>query len=110
MKLLRFTFAIALASGLAAILIYINGVSFQNAAIHLLDKDVEALRNLRTAFQKCVSANGLGLEALSGRDYCYVMLRFPSDTLPKWKDPKTGELEGLSFEFNLCEAVATWEQ
>nr|XP_027126735.1 sialyltransferase-like protein 2 isoform X1 [Coffea arabica] len=116
MKLLRFAFAIALASGLTAILIYfngliyINGVSFQNAAIHLSDKDVEALRNLRTTFQKCVSANGLGLEALSGRGYCDVTLRFPSDTLPKWKDPKTGELEGLSFEFNLCEAVATWEQ
>lgn len=110
MKLLRFTFAIALASGLAAILIYINGVSFQNDAIHLSDEDVEALRNLRTTFQKCVSANGLGLEALSGRDYCDVTLRFPSDTLPKWKDPKTGELEGLSYEFNLCEAVATWEQ
>lgn len=26
------------------------------------------------------------------------------------KDPKTGELEGLSFNLNLCEAVATWEQ
>ena len=26
------------------------------------------------------------------------------------KDPKTGELEGLSFDFNLCEALATWEQ
>lgn len=26
------------------------------------------------------------------------------------RDPKTGELEGLSFDFNLCEAVATWEQ
>ncbi|KAI5569558.1 hypothetical protein BDE02_12G084700 [Populus trichocarpa] len=32
------------------------------------------------------------------------------DTVPKWKDPKTGQLEGLSFEFNLCEAVATGEQ
>lgn len=28
----------------------------------------------------------------------------------KQKDAKTGELEGLSYEFNLCEAVATWEQ
>ncbi|OMO93759.1 Glycosyl transferase, family 29 [Corchorus olitorius] len=28
----------------------------------------------------------------------------------KQRDPKTGEAEGLSFEFNLCEAVATWEQ
>ncbi|KAL5197730.1 hypothetical protein ABZP36_001242 [Zizania latifolia] len=26
------------------------------------------------------------------------------------KDPKTGEAEVLSFEFNLCEAVASWEQ
>lgn len=25
-------------------------------------------------------------------------------------DPKSGEHEGLSFEFNLCEAVVTWEQ
>uniref|UniRef100_A0A453MXN8 Sialyltransferase-like protein 2 n=1 Tax=Aegilops tauschii subsp. strangulata TaxID=200361 RepID=A0A453MXN8_AEGTS len=25
-------------------------------------------------------------------------------------DPKTGESEGLAFEFNLCEAVASWEQ
>jgi hypothetical protein len=25
-------------------------------------------------------------------------------------DPKTGKAEGLSFEFNLCEAVASWEQ
>lgn len=31
---------------------------------------------------------------------------FPS----KQTDPKTGEPEGLSFEFDLCEAVATWEQ
>ena len=33
------------------------------------------------------SANGLGLEALSGRGYCDVTLRFPSDTLPKWVGP-----------------------
>lgn len=25
-------------------------------------------------------------------------------------DPKTGAAEGLSHDFNLCEAVATWEQ
>jgi len=25
-------------------------------------------------------------------------------------DPSTGKVEGLSFEFNLCEAVASWEQ
>lgn len=26
------------------------------------------------------------------------------------RDPKTGELEDLSFDFDLCTAVATWEQ
>lgn len=83
------------------------------------------------------SANGLALQAVTGSDYCQVTINFPSDTIPKWvcsffvhlfsflsqslmrargvflcnqKDPKTGELEGLSFEFNLCEAVATWQQ
>lgn len=28
----------------------------------------------------------------------------------KQKDPKTNELEGLLYEFDLCEALATWEQ
>ncbi|KAK9108577.1 hypothetical protein Syun_024588 [Stephania yunnanensis] len=87
-------------------------------------------------FQKCVSANGLGLQAQIGNDHCKVTIEFPRDTVPKWshhelqdqptmslvqwldlyevtvfvlKDPKTGELEGLSFDFDLCEAVATWE-
>lgn len=26
------------------------------------------------------------------------------------RDPTSGEPEGLSFDFDLCEAVATWEQ
>jgi hypothetical protein len=55
-------------------------------------------------------ANGLGLKAIPGEDYCRVVIQYPSDTDSKWKDPKTGEPEGLSFEFNLCEAVASWEQ
>lgn len=48
-------------------------------------------------------------------DLINFMLLLYSDLFP-WKflcvqkDPKTGELEGLSFDFNLCEAVATWEQ
>lgn len=28
----------------------------------------------------------------------------------KQRDPNTGELESLSFDFNLCEAVAAWER
>ncbi|RLN07308.1 sialyltransferase-like protein 4 [Panicum miliaceum] len=43
-------------------------------------------------------ANGLGLKQMSGKDYCRLT------------DPNTGQVEGLSFEFNLCEAVASWEQ
>ncbi|KAI3455111.1 hypothetical protein Pfo_011774 [Paulownia fortunei] len=110
MRLLQLAFVVALASGLAAILIYINGVSNLDEPFRLSSEDLEALRSLQSHFQKCVSANGLGLQAVSGRDNCEVSLKFPSDTVPKWKDPKTGELEGLSFDFNLCEAVATWEQ
>lgn len=110
MKLLKLAFAVALASGLGAILIYIIGVATPYGSYHLSDEDLEALHSLQSGFQKCVSANGLGLQAASGRDYCEVIMKFPGETVPKWKDPKTGELEGLSYELNLCEAVATWEQ
>lgn len=110
MRLLQLAFIVALASGVAAILIYITGVSTLNQTFHVSDEDLEALHSLQNDFQKCVRSNGLGLQAVSGRDHCKVTLQFPSDTIPKWKDPKTGELEGLSFEFNLCEAIATWEQ
>ncbi|PQQ18098.1 sialyltransferase-like protein 2 [Prunus yedoensis var. nudiflora] len=78
--------------------------------IGLPKKMWKALQSLQTSFQKCVAANGLGLQASLGKDYCQVTMQFPADTIPKWKDTKTGELEGLSYEFNLCEAVATWEQ
>lgn len=30
------------------------------------------------------SANGLGLQAVGGEDYCLVTMRFPDDTIPKW--------------------------
>nr|GMD31273.1 sialyltransferase-like protein 2 [Ipomoea batatas] len=110
MKILKLAFAVALASGLAAILIYITGLSNFNSTLRVSDKDLEALQSLQSSFQKCVNANGLGLQAVTDGNYCEVTLKFPSKTVPKWKDPKTGELEGLSYQLNLCEAVATWEQ
>ncbi|KAI9177777.1 hypothetical protein LWI28_019169 [Acer negundo] len=110
MRLLQFAFLVALTSGLAAILIYITGLSNLYGSNRISDEDYEALLSLQSGFQKCVSANGLGLQAVSGKDYCHVTINFPSDTVPKWKDPNSGELEGLSFEFDLCEAVATWER
>ncbi|XP_058102984.1 sialyltransferase-like protein 2 isoform X2 [Magnolia sinica] len=110
MKVLQLGLAVALTTGLAAILIYISGVSNFNEKVNISDEDLSSLFLLQSGFKKCVSANGLGLQALSGRDYCQVTIQFPSDTVPKWRDPKSGELEGLSFDFNLCEAVATWEQ
>ncbi|WJX51048.1 Sialyltransferase-like protein 2 [Trifolium repens] len=112
MRVLRFGFFLALASGFAAISIYITGLSNPSVyhSYHLTDEETESLLSLHNSFQKCVSANGLGLKAASGSDYCQTTISFPSDTIPKWRDPKTGELEVLSFNFNLCEAVATWEQ
>ncbi|CAH9088488.1 unnamed protein product [Cuscuta europaea] len=110
MMILKLALAVVLASGLAAILIYLTGLSNFNSAFHLSRADLEALQSLQSGFQKCVNVNGLGLQAVVGSDYCEVLLRFPSETVPMWKDPKTGELEGLSYPINLCEAVATWEQ
>ncbi|KAM6594778.1 hypothetical protein CsatA_002481 [Cannabis sativa] len=110
MRLLQLAFLLSLASGFAVLFIYITGVSNLHERLSLSDDDLEALESLQSGFQKCVSANGLGLRAVSGKDYCQVKMTFPSDTIPKWKDPKTGELEGVSYDFNICEAVATWEQ
>lgn len=110
MRLLQLAFLVSLASGFAAIFIYVTGVSNLHGKLSLSDEDLEALQSLQGDFQKCVSANGLGLQAFSKGDYCQVTMKFPSDTIPKWKDPKTGELEGVSYDFNICEAVATWEQ
>ncbi|XP_010426379.1 PREDICTED: sialyltransferase-like protein 2 isoform X1 [Camelina sativa] len=116
MKLLHLIFLLALTTGISAVLIYIIGVSNLYDSVdldesnRLSNEDLEALQSLQSGFKKCVSANGLGLQAATGRDYCKVSINFPKDTVPKWKDPKSGELEGLSYEFDLCEAVATWEQ
>ncbi|XP_010935264.1 sialyltransferase-like protein 4 [Elaeis guineensis] len=110
MRTLHLGLVIALASGLAAILIYITGVSNSNGVSGVSEEDLSALMALQTGFKKCVKANGLGLQAVGGKDYCQVTLQYPSDTVPKWRDPKNGELEGLSFDLNLCDALATWEQ
>ncbi|OIW17789.1 hypothetical protein TanjilG_06474 [Lupinus angustifolius] len=112
MRVLQLGLFLALASGFAAISIYIIGLSNSSVYLNsqLTDEDTQALLSLHNSFEKCMSANGLGLKAARGGDYCQTTINFPSDTIPKWKDPKTGELEVLSYDFNLCEAVATWEQ
>ncbi|KAK7411566.1 hypothetical protein VNO78_03001 [Psophocarpus tetragonolobus] len=112
MRVLQLGLFLALVSGFAAISIYITGLSdpFVYPSHRLTDEETQALLSLHNNFQQCVSANGLGLKATKGTDYCQTTINFPSDTIPKWRDPKTGELEALSFDFNLCEAVATWEQ
>lgn len=110
MRILQLGLVIALTSGLAAIFIYITGISSSYGLSRVSEEDLIALSALQTGFKECVKANGLGLQAVGGKDYCQVTIQYPSDTVPKWRDPKTGELEGLSFDLNLCEAVATWEQ
>ncbi|THU46102.1 hypothetical protein C4D60_Mb09t01400 [Musa balbisiana] len=110
MRILQLGLLVALASGVAAILIYIVGLSNPYDRSRVTVDDLRALKALQNGFKKCVDANGLGLQALVSQDYCQVTIQYPRDTVPKWRDPKTGELEGLSFDFNLCEAVATWEQ
>ncbi|PKA46211.1 hypothetical protein AXF42_Ash015504 [Apostasia shenzhenica] len=110
MKILQLGLSVALISSIAAILVYIIGVSNIYGGAMVLKEDLNALRSLQNGFTKCVNANGLGLHAVGSSDFCQVTIKFPSDTVSKWSDPKTGELEGLSFDFNLCEAAATWER
>ncbi|XP_074278386.1 sialyltransferase-like protein 2 [Silene latifolia] len=110
MRVLPFGLLLVLVSGFSIILIYITSFSNFDPNIRLSDEDLRGLDALRSSFQQCVSANGLGLQALFDKDYCQVTMKFPDETISKWSDPKSGELEGLSHEFNLCEAVATWEQ
>ncbi|KAI3967925.1 hypothetical protein MKX01_027108 [Papaver californicum] len=111
MKLLKLWFIVASISGFAAIFVYITGSSSSfYSRTSVSEEDLNALVILKKDFQKCVRANGLGLQASSGRDYCIVTIDFPKDTTREWKDPKTGKLEELSYEFDLCEAVAKWEQ
>ncbi|KAK8956098.1 hypothetical protein KSP40_PGU011117 [Platanthera guangdongensis] len=110
MKILQIGLAVSLALGMATILVYITDDSNFYGDYRVSRKDLSTLLLLQSGFKKCVNANGLGLQAMSGTDHCQVSIKFPSNTTSEWKDPKTGELEDLSFDFNLCEAVATWEQ
>ncbi|KMZ66746.1 Alpha-sialyltransferase, family GT29 [Zostera marina] len=112
MRILPLGLAVALVSGLTAILIYILGLSSNfYDYIRLSDADLDALIDLKRDFRKCVNTNGLGLTAFGDdTDYCKITIQYPNNTESKWIDPKSGEHEGLSFEFNLCEAVVTWEQ
>ncbi|KAG0458923.1 hypothetical protein HPP92_022051 [Vanilla planifolia] len=110
MKVLPLGLVVALLSGIGAIVVYITGVSNYYGDVRVSDEDLSALLSLHSSFRKCVNGNGLGLQAVGVSDHCQVTIKFPSGTVSKWKDPKTGELEGLAFEFNICEAVATWEQ
>ncbi|KAI4966465.1 hypothetical protein ZWY2020_040828 [Hordeum vulgare] len=96
MRVLPLALAAAIFSGATAILIYISGLSSYGGA-GLSEADLAALAALQGGFSKCV-------------DYCRVVIQYPSDTDSKWKDPIAGESEGLAFEFNICEAVASWEQ
>uniref|UniRef100_A0A804PDR9 Sialyltransferase-like protein 5 n=1 Tax=Zea mays TaxID=4577 RepID=A0A804PDR9_MAIZE len=109
LRVLPLALAAAIFSGLTAILFYLSGVSSSHSGSRLSEADLAALAALRGGFSKCVDANGLGLKAVTGEDYCRVVIQYPSDTVSKWRDPITHKAESLSFEFNLCEAVASWE-
>ncbi|KAE8123802.1 hypothetical protein FH972_018727 [Carpinus fangiana] len=75
------------------------------------DEDFEALQSLQSDFQKCMSANGLGLQAAGSKDYCEVTINFPSNTVPKWVGASFGSaekgtgLKALEFALSICESV-----
>ncbi|KAG9446213.1 hypothetical protein H6P81_012341 [Aristolochia fimbriata] len=108
MRILQLGLILALTTGIAAILIYLTGLTGFSDSVS--EEDLRVLESLQSEFRQCVRANGLGLRALGGSNYCQITIQFPNDTVSKWRDPDTDEPEGLSFEFNLCETLATWEQ
>ncbi|XP_068666849.1 sialyltransferase-like protein 4 [Aristolochia californica] len=108
MRILQLGLLIVLTTGVAAILIYVTGLSGFSDSVSR--EDLRVLESLQSEFRQCVRENGLGLQALSGSNYCQVIMQFPINTVSKWTDPVTNQPEGLSFEFNICEALATWEQ
>ncbi|XP_048536124.1 sialyltransferase-like protein 4 isoform X2 [Triticum urartu] len=83
MRVLPLALAAAIFSGVTAILIYISGLSSYGGA-GLSEADLAALAALQGGFSKCVDANGLGLQAFGGEDYCRVVIQYPSDTVSKW--------------------------
>ncbi|KAJ7543449.1 hypothetical protein O6H91_09G038700 [Diphasiastrum complanatum] len=87
-------------------LVYIGGPA---PNLIISEEDKERLRLLQDSFQQCVKENGFGLLA-EAPSYCTIRLRFPNDTQSKWRDPKTGELEPVIYEFNICESLSIWEQ
>uniref|UniRef100_A0A0E0N8W9 Sialyltransferase-like protein n=2 Tax=Oryza TaxID=4527 RepID=A0A0E0N8W9_ORYRU len=83
MRVLPLALAAAIFSGVTAILVYLSGLSSYGGA-RVSDADLAALGALQSGFSKCVDANGLGLKAIPGEDYCRVVIQYPSDTDSKW--------------------------
>ncbi|PNX91757.1 sialyltransferase-like protein [Trifolium pratense] len=70
MRVLRLGLLLALASGFAAICIYITGLSDPSVyrSYHLTDEEAESLLSLHDSFQKCVALNHLVLGSIP--DWC----------------------------------------
>ena len=63
---------------LVAIVAYISSVSTLRIYFTVLvGINLNCLKKLQ-------DANGLGLKALSGKDYCRVVIQYPSNTVSKW--------------------------
>ncbi|GLT52941.1 hypothetical protein SLA2020_262490 [Shorea laevis] len=89
MRLLRLSLLLSLTSGLAAIVVYITGFSTLYGKYQPSDEDFEALQSLQSDFQKCVSANGLGLQAAGGKiivksGYTSLATLSPNGEILKW--------------------------
>jgi len=64
---------------LVAIVAYISSVS--TLRIYFI---VLVCINLTCLKTKLQDANGLGLKVVSGKDYCRVVIQYPSNTVSKW--------------------------
>ncbi|KAG0607046.1 hypothetical protein M758_9G188800 [Ceratodon purpureus] len=71
--------------------------------------DLIILENFQQEFVQCVREKAMDLDARPV-NACKVKLIFTDESAAMWRDPKTGELEGLVYEFDLCRMITLWEQ
>ncbi|EFJ35344.1 glycosyltransferase, CAZy family GT29 [Selaginella moellendorffii] len=77
--------------------------------VSLSHEDKSTLKEFHGKFHQCVRTNGIGIYSRS-MDYCTANFYFSHDTEAKWTDPKTGNLEPVTYNLDLCEAMRIWEQ
>ncbi|XP_073391119.1 sialyltransferase-like protein 2 isoform X2 [Physcomitrium patens] len=74
-----------------------------------LDADRSTMVNFQQEFIQCVREKGMGMDVRPVTE-CKVKLLFTDPSAAIWKEPASGELEGIVYEFDLCSLIGLWEK